>query len=1019
MSVAIVFSVASLHANEAKKDSRSNNCRLISEELNSRLETISKIKSSLETLLGNSSSFEMPIEVVFQVNLNSPEKIEKRIRELSKSIDAESIYSSIKTSLNASCAYSEVKDIILDYINEQAQINEKKIYFLKIDAEKRNALLNAYQANRNKTSDQFDIENQLSSSKNALNDAQKKLSDSDGKAANLDKGQSEAIFIAQSSLDKFNVDIETEHVTFVEGLKTKGLALEKLQSDLAEFSKKLGTEFDSRGVSDNFTVVSNIWSLAADGILELYRDIKLESEFQIPELGLDIPVSANSDSLDYKKYAEFYLNSQIRQRLLSQIRTKMLDDLKIRDFKILSDSGSLRAKLLQKCDLIDCDRPRGLNEQNIQNIFREIQVVPLKFVASGLSKWIEVKSKISSGAEGWTDLGKQILLLFALFLIPYFLIKILDWISASLELTKKNLLSRSMIDYRSRTGIAVWISRLNPFIPSIGMILSIGIARLLIGKTDLSDFAVVLFYFQIFFVYKSAKLLLAIVFEIVFSTGSVNLVRSQKQKIAKTSTFVSTVIFVEYVLLHITEDSVRRALAYQLFASSIFWLNLLFVLYETSNWRAEIKDAFYFRYNKIWNLVERFYNSKLGIFIVPAMFISIVLHIFYRLVSSYLIRIDFVKRLLSEVLRKRLESAEKDSLVRNTPPKEYLKEFDYYLSAQEEIFIEREESPILTTTKTVENWLNNVPSDDLVILVGNRGMGKTTTLSHIHKRIEKKCHAILTSVPPKIIDESSLYNWLSERLSTKISAIDDIRNFDLNLSQKIVLCVDDIQNLFLGAIGCLNTYRLFLEIISLKTTNIYWCLTINSRSWSYLKGIFGAEHFYGRVLTLSAWRDYEIQNLILTRHKQTNFKRSFDDSIKAYGAGDSLGQQAEAQFFRLLWGQSRGNPRSALMYWISAINSPGHNEIHVGVPSFVSSNTVGAMSDDAHFILASIARHESLTHEELKLVTGIDDSVIRKCLKEANEKELIWIDGSSRARVSSRAQYVIDYFLIGKNFLYE
>jgi hypothetical protein len=79
MSVAIVFSVASLHANEAKKDSRSNNCRLISEELNSRLETISKIKSSLETLLGNSSSFEMPIEVVFQVNLNSPEKIEKRI----------------------------------------------------------------------------------------------------------------------------------------------------------------------------------------------------------------------------------------------------------------------------------------------------------------------------------------------------------------------------------------------------------------------------------------------------------------------------------------------------------------------------------------------------------------------------------------------------------------------------------------------------------------------------------------------------------------------------------------------------------------------------------------------------------------------------------------------------------------------------------------------------------------------------------------------------------------------------
>jgi hypothetical protein len=107
------------------------------------------------------------------------------------------------------------------------------------------------------------------------------------------------------------------------------------------------------------------------------------------------------------------------------------------------------------------------------------------------------------------------------------------------------------------------------------------------------------------------------------------------------------------------------------------------------------------------------------------------------------------------------------------------------------------------------------------------------------------------------------------------------------------------------------------------------------------------------------------------------------------------------------------------MYWISAVSSPGPNEIHVGVPSFISSSAVGSMSDDALFILSAIARHECLTHEELRRVTRIEDTVIRKCLKEAANKNLIWMDEVARARISSRAQYVIDYFLIGKNFLYE
>jgi transcription initiation factor IIE alpha subunit len=107
------------------------------------------------------------------------------------------------------------------------------------------------------------------------------------------------------------------------------------------------------------------------------------------------------------------------------------------------------------------------------------------------------------------------------------------------------------------------------------------------------------------------------------------------------------------------------------------------------------------------------------------------------------------------------------------------------------------------------------------------------------------------------------------------------------------------------------------------------------------------------------------------------------------------------------------------MHWISAISEPGAKNVHVGVPKFIQSSIVGTMSTEALTLLASIARHDSLTSQELLETTGVDKIVIRKCLKEAHDKDLIWSDSEGRIRISSRAQSAIDYYLIGKNFLYE
>jgi hypothetical protein len=1008
----VLFSLFAIAEDKSNVD-----CSAIGNEIESRISTLSKMHESLDSLMGSGTVAEVPLTVLFQVDLTNVKQINERKKELKRLSSSKVILSSLEFKKYLSCTIDDSDKVISNLSETQAQINSKKLAFLELEEDKRETLAATYQAKRKTADDQFALQTQLLKSQTALESAQSELMKSEEETSKQNDSDTELILVAKSSIDKFLVGLESEHIDFIGKLKDKKEKLDNLQEELSKVSKNY-YEAPSSRVSSSYLLVSNIWETAVDQLLELFSNIKLQSGLNRPEPISIVPATEAGK----KSFAEYLLakdKASDRIILLTEAKTKALNALKVQNFKLLQDSGSLRAKLLHKCDSINCERPRGLNEKNIGIILREVRVVPLRLVAGGLTKWLEIKSKFASGIDGWINIVKQLFVFFLLLLIPIILIKSLRWTSLQLDQLKKNLLLKSMMNYRSRTNLAVWISRLNPFVPSVGMIISIGAARELIKGTDLKELAFFLYYFQIFYVFRSAKLLLMIGLELVFSTDSVEALRLQKSRIESSAGRISRLIFIEYVILHFTQDTVRKALVYQLLSNIIFWVNVAFVILEAIKWREEISYAFSERFPKIWPRFKSLYQAKLGKIFLPLMFVAVVVHDIFGFISSYLVRIDFVKRLLSEVLRKRLERAEKGSKTFNPPPTDYLASFDYYLSANDNIFVEREDSILNQASEDITSWINNETTDDLLIIVGNRGMGKTTTIDHIQKRLKGNCDTILEKVPSKVLTVGDFYQWFSKYLNHPVNSLDDVLTYDKTLERKCVFCIDDIQNFFLGVIGGFDAYRTFLEVISLKTSNMYWCLTVNSRSWAYLKGVLGEEHFYGKELYLHTWKDFEIQKLILSRHEITKYKRTFDDSIKAYGAGDSLGEQAESHFFRLLWGQSRGNPRSALMYWVSAISTPGEGRIHVGIPSFVNSGLVGSMSDDAHFLLSAIARHESLTQTEMKLVTLIDDAVIRKCVREALDKNLIWIDETQRVRISSKAQYVIDYFLMGKNFLYE
>ncbi|NJM09926.1 MAG: hypothetical protein HC883_03275 [Bdellovibrionaceae bacterium] len=377
-----------------------------------------------------------------------------------------------------------------------------------------------------------------------------------------------------------------------------------------------------------------------------------------------------------------------------------------------------------------------------------------------------------------------------------------------------------MLDYRQRTTLAVWINRLNPFVPSLGMIGGIVLARRLIETTDLKELSNLLFFVQLYFIYLFVRMFLKVGLEVVFSTGSVEKMGNLRFKIAATSSRVSRLYFARFAVLHLIEDTVRRALVYNLVSSVVFWITVAVIILEFRKWRNEIAESFRFRYQGLWEHVSPMYSLKLGTILLPIFLVAVVGHDVYRFVSSHLLRTDLVKRLLSEVLRRQLEKVEGESRALTPPPDDYLAMYDYYLPAEDSFFVDREGSPLHEIEKMGKAWLNQAGLDDLAIVVGNRGMGKSTLLAKAYAR--STCPSkTLTKVPARTADVESFFIWLSDLTKSQIRSVRDFVAYDLSLKERTIFFVDDIQNLFLGTIGGFEAYRIFLEILSLKTANIF------------------------------------------------------------------------------------------------------------------------------------------------------------------------------------------------------
>lgn len=324
--------------------------------------------------------------------------------------------------------------------------------------------------------------------------------------------------------------------------------------------------------------------------------------------------------------------------------------------------------------------------------------------------------------------------------------------------------------------------------------------------------------------------------------------------------------------------------------------------------------------------------------------------------------------------------------------------------------------------KPFDAWMNERTDENVLLITGEKGMGKSAALSRLHKQLSKEMPDMQVermTVPPKTTARADVYAMIGQMLGIDMQDGPAALARSDEAREPTLIMLDEAQNLFLSEVGYLDGWRALLDLTNTRVENLFWVIAINNQSWAYLCNVFGREYQMRHVVRVKRWSQNEIRSLILSRHHLSGYKLQYEDILLAT-RGPEAGnlRNAEQLYFSLLWDSCRGVPMAALELWLSSIRTEG-SKVLVGLPQVPSATALEKQGAKLLFVYAAIATHENLTSAEINMVTNQQENVVRYALKAALDSEFIERGDDSRYRIAPLWYHTVISYLTRKNMLHE
>jgi len=348
-------------------------------------------------------------------------------------------------------------------------------------------------------------------------------------------------------------------------------------------------------------------------------------------------------------------------------------------------------------------------------------------------------------------------------------------------------------------------------------------------------------------------------------------------------------------------------------------------------------------------------------------------------------------------------------------PSSYSKSF---LDGASSDFVDAHGALFEKVTKQCDAWVEGRSEANSIALYGDKGVGKSRLLAELERSMAPRIRVVRLPVPPKVTTMGELRGLIERATGIDLEAGAGRRPEPE--STRILLLLDEAQNLFLAKPGAFEAARGLRELLLRMGEAVFWCLAFNRYSWAYLSDTIELDQAFHFVHRVSAWSEEDISALLTKRHESTQFAHTYDADLYSL-QGVSLGEsqaEVESQYHRMIWDQSRGNPRIAQMIWLSSLRSAGEKRLAVGLPPRPDLRRLDSLSDDYFFVFAAILRHENLNTNELEGVLGLSSTSLRGILSKSEEMKVLE-RSRDRYRISPLWQGLMTQVLVGKNMIYD
>ena len=308
-----------------------------------------------------------------------------------------------------------------------------------------------------------------------------------------------------------------------------------------------------------------------------------------------------------------------------------------------------------------------------------------------------------------------------------------------------------------------------------------------------------------------------------------------------------------------------------------------------------------------------------------------------------------------------------------------------------------------------------------VILVGQRGSGKTSLINCALKRTLAGLEVVRSEFNQRLMIEAEMRGFL-----TSLIEADDQAQLEISLnSRRRIVILEELERTFLRQVGYYGAIRGLLRVIAATSFSTLWILTTNQTAFQFLDAAVKLGQSFSHRINAGTASRGDLSRAILLRHNLSGLRIKFAAPPEQAGRVQMLRRSLtdratpDTIFFDVLSRESAGVYRSAFEIWLGQIDGVQNGTLYMKPLSPPDlSGVVDRLTLEDLFTLVAIPQHGGLTAEEHAVVFQKSVAASRAQLNELLADEIIEADPAHPGfRIRPEAMRVVREALYRRNLL--